>query len=672
MAMKYSKPTSLPVLLVLSALAIMAPPAWLSAQVFTPPPQNGGGSQTQGGGGNTTTVVSQPQQNSGNNQMLGNNVPYLDQGSETFTFDGKNWNINNNRLFGARFEKYLNTPPAESEEDKAYRKVLREILDALSPHQGVNFPRAVALLQNASQFEQDAYLCESIANAVYRVYLAKRSVADLQRLNKELDQQRQTLDWGYEVRVEAQETRDSMKSRQNARAGVKGGAAQPKEAGRVQRYIQRIAEVEAERVANRAKMEVSEIQAKLEFQALLLQLFMQRRFEHVIISARIYTEFFQDGNGELEFKEGSDVEKSFGQSLGFSPTVTTLDAFSNEAIRDVKDGVEAFAFLVEKDELDSATKRLSESFLIGEYLEPIRTLDMDKKQRVLQYAQDSFQLIASIEVKDYTLAEELIGRMRETAKDFDFSKPTAAVETARLSANMLIRTARNAALKGDQDAYAESIAKAAEIWPTNPLLKEQFDLMADNGDIIQMAKLEFDRLLSTESYRAIFNDKGRFIAATIDDPTRQESLTQIVNNIQQIEVAIANADALAKGGNPYGAWEIVEAVFQKFPDDPALGTVRSDLATNVAEFVSSLKTAENLEERGQTGSSLAWFLKSRKMYPSSTFAKSGIERLVEKILPDQPVGAGPSVSPATIGGGGGGGGGDKIDFFSEPQTSVGN
>jgi hypothetical protein len=412
-------------------------------------------------------------------------------------------------------------------------------------------------------------------------------------------------------------------------------------------------------------MEVSEIQAKLEFQAMLLQLFMQRRFEHVIIAARIYTEFFQDGNGELEFKEGSDVEKSFGKSLGFSPTVTTLDAFSNEAIRDVKDGVEAFVFLVEKDELDSATKRLSESFLVGEYLEPIRTLDMDKKQRVLQYARDSFQLIAAIEVKDYTLAEELIGRMRETAKDFDFSKPTAAVETARLSANMLIRTARNAALKGDQDAYAENIAKAAEIWPTNPLLKEQFDLMADQGDVIQMAKLEFDRLLSTESYRAIFNDKGRFIAATIDDPTRQESLTQIVNNIQQIEVAIANADALAKGGNPYGAWEIVEAVFQKFPDDPPLGTVRSDLATNVAEFVSSLKTAENLEERGQTGSSLAWFLKSRKMYPSSTFAKSGIERLVEKILPDQPVGAGPAAVPVSSDSGGG----DQVNFFGDAPAA---
>ena len=62
--------------------------------------------------------------------------------------------------------------------------------------------------------------------------------------------------------------------------------------------------------------------------------------------------------------------------------------------------------------------------------------------------------------------------------------------------------------------------------------------------------------------------------------------------------------------------------------------MRSDLATDVAEFVSSLKKAERLEERDQNGSSLAWYLKARKMYPNSVFAKRGIGRLVDEILPN--------------------------------------
>ena len=43
---------------------------------------------------------------------------------------------------------------------------------------------------------------------------------------------------------------------------------------------------------------------------------------------------------------------------------------------------------------------------------------------------------------------------------------------------------------------------------------------------------------------------------------------------------------------------------------------------------------ERLEERDQNGSSLAWYLKARSMYPNSLFAKRAINRLVDEILPE--------------------------------------
>ncbi|MCF6313746.1 MAG: hypothetical protein L3J39_14980 [Verrucomicrobiales bacterium] len=598
----------------------------LIAQVFTPPSQKPASSSNN----NSTTTVKSQSGGGGSKQMLGNDVPFFDPGSETFSFDGKNWNVNNNRVFAARFEKYLNAPPSESEQDKAYRAVMREVLDALSPHRKPNLPKAVALLEGASKFEQDARLCESLANAVYRVWLAKKSVGDLKRINQELKKQRKQLDWKFEQWNEPTALQPASKDGKN-----KSKPVTVANAGQVQRFIQRITEVEASRVKNMAKMELSQIQAKLEFQALILQFFMQRRFEHVIMAARIYTEFFRDGNGKLDFEKGSDIEKSFSQSLGFSPTVTTLDSFANEAIRDVNEAVQAFDFLIEKGNLDGASKRLAEAFLSGEYMPKVRTLPMEKKQKVAEYSRMSFQLISTLQIRDYTLAEELVKKMRAAAQDFDYSKPLQAIEVAKITSNMRIRTAKNAALKGQNEVYEENIKAAAEIWPTNPVLKEQFNLIADQGDVMQQAKLEFDRLISTQSYRQIYNDKGRFIAATVDDAGRQEALTEILTNIQEIEISLKQAEALAKGGNPYGAWEIVERVFKRFPDDQPLGTQRSNLATEVAEFVGALKKAENLEQRNQAGSSLAWYLKSRKMYPNSIFAQEGIGRLVESILPDQ-------------------------------------
>ncbi len=621
--------------------ALLLTTGFAAAQVYTPPtPASGGGGG--GGGGaapqsNQTTIVNQGGGGSqGNQQVVGNDVPYFDPTTDVFTFDGKSFNVNDNRVFRARFEKYLNAEASTSAEDLAYRESIRQILDTLSPHNrdASKFPKAVAQLQFTSQFAQDGRLCESLANAVYRVYLAQRSQTQLKVLNQELDKQRKQLDWNYDAWKVGdaggteRKLSDDPKQEENK-------AADPTNAGHIQRYIQRIAEVEAERVANKAKIQLSEVEAKLEFQALVVQFFLQRRFEHVVMATRFYTEFFKDGAGRLEFEEGSEVEQSFSKTIGFNPTITTLDAFANEAIRDVGQSVESFTFLMDTGKTDGALRQLQQAFVMGEHLPAVQSVPRERKVAILDYAQNSFQLVNAIEVKDYGLAEELVGRMKGQAGDFDYSKPTAAIEAAKLSSNMRIRTAKNAALKGDNQAYEDNIKAAAEIWPQNPMLKEQFDLIADSADVQQQAKLEFDRLLGTQSYRQIFTDKARYMAATADDPERLKALEEIVGNIQEIETVMKQADTLAKAGNNHAAWEIVEKTFQRFPDDVALSAKRSDLATDVAPFVKALKSAENQEQRKQYGSGLAWFLSARQIYPQSEFASEGIKRLVDQILPEE-------------------------------------
>ncbi|MDF1657915.1 MAG: hypothetical protein P1U58_09905 [Verrucomicrobiales bacterium] len=606
------------------------------AQVYTPPAQSGGNTGGGGSQGGNTTVINQGGSSGGqqgSQQVVGNDVPYFDPTTDVFSFDGKSFNVNDNRVFRARFEKYLNSESATSEQDLAYRKALQAILDTLSPHNrdGAKFPKAVAMLQHTSQFPQDARLCDSLANAVYRVFLAQKSAAELGRLNTQLDEQRRQLDWRFDTWTNPSSVRRERKLSEDPEQEE---APEIGSTGHVSRYVQRVSEVEAQRVANMAKMELSEVEAKIEFQALVVQFFIQRRFEHVIMAARFYTEFFQDGAGRLEFEEGSEIEQSFSKTIGFNPTITTLDTFSNEAIRDVNQQIESFQFLLDRGEIDGAMRQLQQAFVTGEHLPSVQSVTRESKRNVLGYAQNSFQLVNSIEVKDYTLAEELVLKMKEQASDFDYSKPTAAIESARLSSNMRIRTAKNAALQGDEEAYQENITAAAQIWPTNPMLKEQFNLIADSADVQQQAKLEFDRLLGTQSFRQIFDNKARFIAATVDDTERQEALNQIVGNIQEIETVMKQSETLSKAGNAHAAWEIVERTFQKFPDDVILSSKRSDLATDVATFVKALKNAENLENRKQFGSSLTWFLSARQIYPQSEFATEGIQRVIDEILPE--------------------------------------
>ena len=88
---------------------------------------------------------------------------------------------------------------------------------------------------------------------------------------------------------------------------------------RMQPYTTRLAEIMATIKANQAKKELSQLQTKIEFQALLVQLFLQRRFQHVLIGTRFYRAIFT--NGETELKLGKDAHDLFAKSTGMPPTV---------------------------------------------------------------------------------------------------------------------------------------------------------------------------------------------------------------------------------------------------------------------------------------------------------------------------------------------------------------
>ncbi len=67
----------------------------------------------------------------------------------------------------------------------------------------------------------------------------------------------------------------------------------------------------------------------------------------------------------MQLQKGSDAEKMFATSLGTAPTVSALDSFASEMIRDVDEGVQAFDELLSRGDLASASKRISEAFSWG-------------------------------------------------------------------------------------------------------------------------------------------------------------------------------------------------------------------------------------------------------------------------------------------------------------------
>ena len=603
-----------------------------NSQVLTEnPPSNNQTTQN-----NSTTVINQEPKRS-DKPFLGTDVPIFNPGTEVFSWDGQNWNINNNRLMRARFEKYLNTPSDNSEDDKEYRNVLKKILDSLSPHKRGNnhLQDAVSLLPRASNYRIDSNLCDSLSQAILGVYYGQKNAVALAEQNAALNKERKLLNWNVEVATSEslidEARRRNAKSENSNKQQNQGKAVS--NTGRVAGYIQRLAEIEALRIANKTKIGISEVQAKIEYQALILQFAVQRRWEHVLIATRIYRRLFRDGDGVIEIKKDSDADKMLAKGLGLTPTVTSLDMFANEVLREVDEAVVAFEFLADKNELETASKRLAEAFFIGEYLPRIRTLDREKKMKVQSFVRDADSLLSAMDVRDYKNANEIIERMRVQALDFNYSKAKAGIEFYTNMSNTSIAQAKIAAQKGNTDEYKKQMQMAIEAWPLNPQIKEQNDLFASIADVQVTTLNELDTLLAQGNKREIMKNRGRFIAAVQNDQKRTQQLESILNDVLLLEQEIAIIKGLNDNDNPWGAWEIARNAQEKFSDDNELLKLSVELGEKVSPFVRVIKRAEKLEDEKHNGMSLTWYLKAKSIYPKSNYAKDGMNRLLNIILP---------------------------------------
>jgi tetratricopeptide (TPR) repeat protein len=269
--------------------------------------------------------------------------------------------------------------------------------------------------------------------------------------------------------------------------------------------------------------------------------------------------------------------------------------------------------------------------MIGEYLPRVRRVPGEKKFMVLDFTRDGNQLISCMEMKDYTKAEELVTKLLRLAKDFDASKPLAAINTAKTVSEMQLNKAKAALMQSDQKAATDALTAAVQTWPTNPRLKEFNEMTGKVADVKTQAVMDFDKLLGQKNYRQIFNDQGRYSAAVMDDTKRQQELAEVLTKMNKLLVISSGANSLLQQGNTAGAWETVEKAHEEFPEDAELSRMRSDLSVRASEFVSALQKAKQHEERQQIGSALAWYLKARTQYPPSSFASEGVNRQVEKL-----------------------------------------
>lgn len=504
---------------------------------------------------------------------------------------GKQFNLGEVEMVYARFEKFLNSPPSTTENDLTYDTLLTEISHRLIGKGGGTSSQRISeawrMLYRASQFPMDAGLSEILADRIVSFWQTNDKIAALDLQTERLENDRQYR----EIKIQSIQDRDRKEFIELTRGKNNEEAPPPPSLDHLSESDRkRLDKIEAKIEENESYGAISKINQKLEFQSLVLQFFIQRRFQHTLIANDFYRYIF---DAEDNVVEGADALKGqvFGD-LDVKITTSTLDTLSKEAISDVETTIKAVDFLLERGEVHAASKRLLEAFYLGEYLPAVKRYPLEKKRKIGIYLRDLTSLVGSLEVKSFDRAASKLKEIEAYASDFDGGRADAFIQTAKQLSNLSVQRALSAAYVEDRAGVEAALEAAVGHWPMNTEIQKFSERLLEKTNLVDLAAVDFDRFFKQNDFRAIFNDRFRFAAALNQDGKRNNAFLDIMKRMEVIESALAQARELSRISNHYGAWEVLERVYREHSDDAVLNRMRGDYAAQAAQFASVISAAE--------------------------------------------------------------------------------
>lgn len=612
-------------------------------QMMYNPPAAGGGAPVSAPAAQPSVQPNayQPGNQADAKSLYGNELPFLNPQDGTVTINGQTLNMGSFREIEARFNKYLSQPEESTEDAREYQKIFRKIHDVLSMRRerlaaDNTMRQVVDLLTAASSNPLDGGVSDALCQTVYTAWQAKTNGRNKGRMLEAVER---------EIRTNAQKmslmesgVTASPASSSNQKGGKKGSSSSnPARDNPRYKYLEkRVVEMQARKLKLETEQVLTVTEAKIMFQSTLVQLFAQRRFDHVSIGCGLYSRLFNDGDTKLRLEKDSDAAKMFGGTLGVPPTVAILDNLSRELARDSDRHMKAVSNLVDSHHYVDALERLNEALLIGEFMAPVSTFPYEKKQKLYAFKRDVEKLFELMNGRDYEEALTLVESLKKTSRDFSTGRAESAISAAVFASDAYIAQGQEALAKGNRAKLEECLKKAIEIWPKNPRLLPLRNAMMAAGQ--QSHALEdFKRFHKNRNYRRIFDNQHEFAVLVKDDPELQAQFVEDLAKMTVIERALGAARQREAMQDVYGAWEELQQLRTRdqelFVNDQELNSQYLDLTTKASRLVKLLNDAEECRNAGEAGSALGKYMEAKRLYLHSRFAKEGIDSLLNEVLP---------------------------------------
>ena len=576
-----------------------------------------------------------------NPQVLGMEIPLLDPSTDTMSYNGAKFDVGNNAIVRARFEKYLQSTPDDSSEAKRYRKKLRSLLKLTQQTARSKSEIGSETLVKIGQglYEMNDYpgdggisgsLASTIASAIAVQYANRARSRKNEALQKEIDE--------LVAKTNTMTNRNTGKGTAASAQNGKGGASSKTETNTfaIARQTQQIASKEASGLKNDADSIAAMELAKVNFQSTIVSMLMQRRYDHALIGAHVYRHIFRDGDTTLKINSESEAGRLFQGGVGMPPTVNTMGTIASNLRHEVDQNMDAVTNMLAQNKLSDATQSLIQAVAVGEYMQSVATFPIESRRRIAEFWSLRRKALTTLNARDYGALEEIAAKMKALDPDFDDSMLTSYCAGRKAQSDLHLRNAAKALKAGDDATFNEEITKAGSIWPKNPNLEKgrrQLEAL-DNQDPVRD---EFRTLIARKEFRTIYNEQDKFEVVALE-PELKQQYKEAITLIGTIDGMLAQLETVAKQDATMGPCMAYEMLLEhgdkdaRYKDDSRYRDAVNRYALGAHDFTKALENARTCEERREYGSALSNYFRAQCLYPRSTMAGEGVRRVSEIIL----------------------------------------
>lgn len=374
--------------------------------------------------------------------------------------------------------------------------------------------------------------------------------------------------------------------------------------------------------------EVTELQVRLELQDLALRFLTRGDYAESILAVRFYRGIFAERDGVLRLDPEAKLQIAAADS---APDLGVIETHATQTLANIKEQLSKTTSFLQSRALVTASTSLAAAFAQGARTLEVRSYTEASKGTILLQIRSESKLNEMMANKDYASALGMLSTLEGQSTDFSGQDCRSAIESGKSLSAIHLAAARKAGLEGKDEETLRELKQATDFWPKNPEIALLVCEFQGNARLQQATIQEFDFLYAAHKVQEIARAKDRFELALSSLPTRHSEFLGALEEGREINEGIQKAHQLKDFGSPVAAWELVEMLCHRFPEQENLRGLRAGMLSGVEPLADGLGKARDLED-SQPAAALARYLILQKLYPQSELASKGVGRLSVQLL----------------------------------------